>query len=502
MNPGSGRSRRRPYWLMPVFALLMLSPPAWVTLTVLSGAVGVAVALSARRVARTRAGLSKVTEDGVALGVDAEGRHVVLSDHQLSAHGLILGASGAGKSTTLLRILTEHVARNRPVIAIDMKGSPSFAAELQAAAAAAGRPFLLWSIDGPSHWNPLSHGNPTELKDRLIATERFSEPHYKRAAERYAQMALSVLAHAHPGRPPTLSEMVTAMDSRRIPRMLRDLPRPLAQRVQDYLSELTPDQLSAVKGLRTRLALMAESAAGPFLEPAQDGGGGPGRDGGGPALGGGAPALRGGGQIDLRAALSGDPVVVFSLNSSRYPGLAAQIGTMVIQDLVSATGERLSESRGRPLPHALVGIDEFSALGADHLVHLVARGREPGLSVVLATQEFADMERAARGLRDQLVGNAAVKIIHRQDVPDSALMAAQLVGTHQVWERTIQTGAGLLGRYDTRRGTRRLVERFVIHPNQIKRLTTGEAIVITKQPTAQTRAIRVRPPERQGRELG
>lgn len=487
MNPDPGRRRRRPYWLVPFFAAVALSPPAWVTVAVLTGTIGVAVGLGARRVARARAASSAMPGDGVALGVDAAGRQVVLSDQQLSAHGLILGASGAGKSTTLLRILTDRVARNRPVIAIDMKGSPSFAAELQAATAAAGRPFQLWSIDGPSHWNPLSHGNPTELKDRLIATERFSEPHYKRAAERYAQMALSVLAHAHPGHPPTLSEMVTAMDARRIPGMLRDLPRPLAQRVQDYLTELTPDQASAVKGLRTRLALMAESAAGPFLEPVRDDGG---------------QASGGGGQIDLRAALSGDPVVVFSLNSSRYPGLAAQIGTMVIQDLVSATGERLSESHGRPLPHALVGIDEFSALGSDHLVHLVARGREPGLSVVLATQEFADMERAARGLRDQLVGNAAVKIIHRQDVPDSALMAAELVGTHQVWERTIQTGGGLLGRYDTRRGTRRLVERFVIHPNQIKRLTTGEAIVITKQPTAQTRAMRVRPPERRGRELG
>lgn len=112
------------------------------------------------------------------------------------------------------------------------------------------------------------------------------------------------------------------------------------------------------------------------------------------------------------------------------------------------------------------------------------------------------MQRAAAGLRDQLLGNAAVKIIHRQDVPDSALTAAQLVGTHQVWERTIQTGGGLLRRHDTRRGSRRQVERFVIHPDQIKRLTTGEAILITKQPSAQTRAMRVRPPQRADRELG
>jgi hypothetical protein len=42
----------------------------------------------------------------------------------------------------------------------------------------------------------------------------------------------------------------------------------------------------------------------------------------------------------------------------------------------------------------------------------------------------------------------------------------------------------------------------LIHPNQIKRLTTGEAILITKQPSTQTRAMRVRPPQRWGRELG
>src|SRR6202023_301666 len=114
---------------------------------------------------------------------------------------LILGASGAGKSTTLLTLLTEHVRLGRPVVAIDMKGSPGFADELARAAAAAGRPFALWTPDGPSGWNPLAHGNATELKDKLIATERFTEPHYQRAAERYVQTVLQTLEHAHPGTP-------------------------------------------------------------------------------------------------------------------------------------------------------------------------------------------------------------------------------------------------------------------------------------------------------------
>jgi hypothetical protein len=42
----------------------------------------------------------------------------------------------------------------------------------------------------------MSISNPTELKDKLIATERFTEPHYQRAAERYVQTVLRVLAQA------------------------------------------------------------------------------------------------------------------------------------------------------------------------------------------------------------------------------------------------------------------------------------------------------------------
>ena len=55
---------------------------------------------------------------------------MLLTDDELSAHGLIVGASGAGKSTTLLTILTDQIRRGRPVVAIDMKGSPAFAREL------------------------------------------------------------------------------------------------------------------------------------------------------------------------------------------------------------------------------------------------------------------------------------------------------------------------------------------------------------------------------------
>ncbi len=476
------RPRRPPYWLMPVFAALLLSPPAWAAATLIAAAIAATVLREARlRHARSRR--SPTAAVGGALGLDARGERVALTDHQLSAHALVVGASGAGKTTTLLTILADHIRRGRPAVAIDLKGSPAFARELAQTAAGAGRPFRLWTPDGPDHWNPLRNGNATELKDKLIGTERFTEPHYQRAAERYLQTVLQILEHAKTGAEPTLDEVVRLMDPQRLPSTLRKLPRPLAERVADYVAGLTPDQLSGIRGFGTRLAILSESHTGRYLMPPTSRHAPAGARGDGPET-----------AIDLRGALAGREVVLFSLNASTYGKLSAQIGALVIQDLIAATGRRLYEQReGSSEQQAIVAIDEFSALGGDHVAALFARARESRLSVVLVTQELADLERAGPGLRDLVIGNTAVKIAHRQDVPASAQMIAQIAGTERVWERAYHEVNPLLWSQGTSRTTRRQAEQFLVHPNEIKTLATGEAIVITKLPVARTEKVWVTP---------
>jgi conjugal transfer pilus assembly protein TraD len=486
---------RPPYWAILAFAAAMSVPFGWAVralVAVIAAQITLAIARSVRTDGAARAE-RELAGPGVVLGRDERGKPVHLADRQLAAHGLIVGASGAGKSTTLLSILTDRIARGMPVVAIDLKGSPAFSDELQRAATAAGRRLIVWTLDGPAHWNPLAHGNATELKDKLVSTERFTEPHYQRAAERYVQTALNVLEAS--GQRPRLADVVAAMEPKRLAAMTRALDRPSAGQVLDYVANLAPDQLSAVRGLASRLALLTESTAGRYLAP-------------------GTP------EVDLRAALDGyDPraapqgrdVVLFSLNSSVYGKLAAQIGTLVIQDLVSATGHRLAGHAGSQSPAftqptggaaqatapralATVAVDEFSALGADHLLALLARGREPGVSVLLATQELADLDRAGRGFRDQVLGLTAVKIAHRQDVPASAQLIAQMAGTEQAWEVTRQIRAPLSARPGASLGTRREVERFIVHPNEIKTLATGHAVMLTKIPRAQVTRVGIAEP--------
>jgi hypothetical protein len=469
------RPPRPPYWILVALVGLLTLPFTWALAAMAAAAtaqVALAVArrsksLQARPATGTRAGAGA----GIRLGVDERGRDVVLSDRQLAAHGLIVGASGAGKSNTLLHILCDRVERGLPVVAIDLKGSPEFARRLEQAAARAGRPFRIWTPDGPAHWNPLAHGNATELKDKLVGTERFTEPHYERAAERYIQTALQVLHAA--GRQPQLADVVELMEPKRLAAMARQIEPALAARVHDYLGGMTRDQLSAVHGLGTRLALLSESTAGPYLARRRGGAGV---------------------EVDLPRALEGPEVVLFSLNSGIYGKLAGQLATLAIQDLTSATGHRLQRMQaGESVPQAIVGIDEFSAIGADHVINLFARGREGGVCMLTATQEFTDLDRAGRGFRDQVLGIVGLKIVHRQDVPASARVVAEMAGTEWAWDVTRQIRSPFAAGQGSR-GTRRLVERFVVHPNEIKALEPGQAVMLSKLPQAQVIRSRVSAP--------
>ena len=461
-----------PYLVLAAFVVLLLSPTVIAAMALGGAAIGTEVLRRARARDRARGGAAAAAPDSGAatlLGMTEDGRPFHLTDHQISAHMLILGASGAGKSNTLLTIVSDHIERGRGAVLIDMKGSQAFARHVAASAQRAGRPFRLWTLDGPGHWSPLANGNPTELKDRLISAERWTEPHYQRAAERYVQAVLQVWQQARPDRAPTLSDIVALMDHRRLVVMLRDVPRPFARRVQDYLASLGPDQLSAVRGLETRLAIISESHAGGYLAPG------------------------GSGTIELQSALRDREVVLFSLNSSRYGKLAAQVGALVAQDLNAAMGSRLE--RGGGVEPVLIAIDELSALGAEHVLNLVARGREASFPVVAATQELADLERVARGLGDQLLGIPGIKIAHRQDLPESAKRIAEIAGTERVWEHTYHTDRrALLPDRDTGRGTRRQVERYRVDPDTIKTLAPGEAVVVTKIPTSSVQKVKVRPP--------
>lgn len=193
--------------------------------------------------------------------------------------------------------------------------------------------------------------------------------------------------------------------------------------------------------------------------------------------------------LDLHEAVREGAVVYFRLDADRRLLLSNQIARAVIIDLIGLVAELQDD----PI---LVLIDEFSAIAADQVARLFGRARSAGVSVILATQELADLKTTDGNgvLREQVLGNIQTLLAHRQNVPESADLLASIAGTKTVWIATQQTEEGLLTHGPSGRGSRRRGHEYEIHPSQIKRLPTGQALLVTPGQTQPPTIVTVHHP--------
>lgn len=123
-------------------------------------------------------------------------------------------------------------------------------------------------------------------------------------------------------------------------------------------------------------------------------------------------------------------------------------------------------------------------------------GRSAGVRYVVATQSLSNLTTAGGDkLLHAAIDNAELLIIHRQAVPDAAETLASIGGTEESWEHThmVDDAAGWrIGADEPGRRSRRLTDRFRAHPNVIKQLRQGEAVLVSQRPTFAVRRVRVR----------
>ncbi len=348
----------------------------------------------------------RASEGELRLGRDRDGRSVsVPFSADSPGHTLVVGATGSGKTVTQTLFAVRAIEAGRAAIVIDPKGDRGMRARLSDAAEAAGRELIEWTPSGPTIYNPYSRGGDSEIADRLLAGERFTEPHYLRQAQRYLGHVVRALRAT--GAEVDLGRIVELLDPRALEALLRELPEPRALTGHSYLDSLTARQLRDLAGVRDRMAILAESDVGRWLDP-----------GSGEAR-----------RFDLLGAARSGEVVYFNLESDSRPLLAQMLGAAIVQDLQSA----VASLQGAPAA-ALVVIDEFSALAAEQVVALFGRARSAGFSLLLGTQELSDLRLPGRErLLEQVMGNLSLLIAHRQVVPASAELVARLGGVRGAW---------------------------------------------------------------------
>lgn len=400
----------------------------------------------------------------IALGEEhVKRRPVWLAFDQLAKHLLILGATGGGKSNSMLWIATRSMRAGYGTIVLDMKGDPGLRERLMVEAGLCRRPFYLWRIEGGGQcYNPLKSGDSTARRDRLTASQTFSEDYYRGLFSGHAKAVLDALTYA--GREVTLDEVADFWDPGELKGLVRAVDDPAAAAaIVRYCERLPRGQLEHIASLRTRITEVTDTTAGEWLRA-------------------GSSAAE---EIDLRDVLERRAVLVFSINSDSYPGAAATIGNLVLQDLVGVVGE-LRQSRRKA--QSVVAVDEFGALSGEQLGRLLSTARDVGLPTVLAGQDLAQLRRVSEHFEAEVKANISALIAHRQSEPDSADQIARICGTEEVVQQTQQIDrmrSSLLSGdpdHTTGVGSEHHERAFRVPPDAIKELGNGEAVVRTWNP--------------------
>jgi hypothetical protein len=327
-----------------------------------------------------------VTRDGCCVGVDmATGRRAEISWQE--AEGGVLCADLADSA-----FLLAHAAirRRKPVIVIDLTGSPALAEALAAACLGPGAPFASFSAAGPGYYEPLRGGDPARAANLVMAMIDWADvgDQQRRSASAYLTDALAARAAA-PGdrRTPVLDDLARLMTPdglrERVARIPLYHPRRqvLSERAAVSASLLRSDP-ATMTAPATQLPRLRGSQLGRWLEP-------------GPP-----EAVR----ISLGRTVRERGVTLLSLDRHDHRQDARMVAGLAVADLTAVCGEL----QGMSVPaDTLAWINGCELLEQRVLAELIAQGRDVGLGVVLSTASGAAADRLA-GDVNVLVARAPV----------------------------------------------------------------------------------------------
>lgn len=400
----------------------------------------------------------KHPEGKTVLGVDVMGKQITINDD--AKHIAIAGTTGAGKTVTISNFIESAFQKNYGLVAIDGKGDigkGSMLHYMQELAKKQNRKLYVINLTKPKcsdTYNPFKGAEMTEAKDMLIGMSEFSEQHYKVNTERYLQRLIKIL---------NLSSVKLSLEN--IIKFTPDNFRLLNEQLlkEDLISqeeayrteEIIKECGSIAASAMARFATTAESEAGEIF--AEDG-------------------------VDIYQALRENAAILFILDSLGKPEMSKQIGRLVILDAKKAVSKLFGEDTSRKF----FIFDEFNVYASDIVIDLINKSRSAGVTVIPAFQSLSDLTKAAgEAFRDQVIENCNNYIIMRQNAANNALEWERTIGEKDILQvsfnyRQDDNIFNNSSQKPTNSGTITRTRDSIYRADEIKRLTTGECIYVSR----------------------
>ena len=387
--------------------------------------------LERRTVRRATRDRDRTTDqDGLFLGYKLSGDEllptrrrgrVALPLHVLGHHLLVAGATGSGKTETVLRLAYSLAATSDwRIVYLDGKGDPETQQRFAALMRHAGRDVALFPEQRYDGWR----GSGEEIANRLLQLIDFADQGGGTYYRDLAVSAIRLACHTPQGPPHNSNELLRRLSQRALTTLHAGRPEAAAA------AALKPEDLD---GIRARY--------GAFFATVGD-------------------------VLDGSLNLDHTDTAYFLLDGLRLKYEAGYLARFLTEEFTQwAVGRKPRHKR------VLLVVDEFSAIAqaGQALVDVVERARGFGVAAALCPQVADGMgspEAAAR-----IIGSAQTILLHRTALP------AQLVdvgGTRQIYEYAHQLDNDTV----TGLGSARLQHAYRVDLDEVRRLKVGQCFAI------------------------
>ncbi len=401
---------------------------------------------------------------GTFLGL-ANGRHpVFLLDKARESHMQIVGPTRSGKSQLLLALSAQDMKRGLPVFFMEAKGDRSdFDQFLKCAAMTGRRNRVLYfnpQDERSMSFNPIRMvpGQDSTAIANQIARAIGREPtasgegqDYYRSVD-YAKIQNMAEVFCKTGRQFTLKDcfyyFTDAGARNRAFRECKD-PRPVQTALEEFKRNPDTTALSAAFQPWTTGVL------GDLLNSYN-------------------PAIR------LETIFEDSRLAYFAIPIGHLQVLANPLGRMTISGLLSVAAWR-QKTEPKPGP-ACVILDEFAEFATPVFASFIATVGSARLWTVLSHQDLGQLKKVqgmdAEAFSSAVFNNTSgCKVCFRAPDPEDAEFWASTLGTYTTYDTTERVQKGLLGLRRTGEMSSREVEQFKIHPNRLKNLAPGTALI-------------------------